>query len=95
MPNEKTTAPKFDANDAQVLVQLAQNAPLRNLREAQGVSELLQRFTAWFNDVTASPADDSAPTPPAPRKRRSRIDDVPPPSAPPASPDSTVGDVTA
>lgn len=71
--------PKFDKQDAQNVIVLAQNAPLRNLKEASEVSDLLQRFAAWFEFVTAAPA------PTYNRKRK----------VTPASPDVQPEDVTA
>lgn len=63
--------PKFDKQDAQNVIALAQNAPLRNLKEASEVSDLLQRFAAWFEFVTVA-------TTPKPVKRRG----TPPADAP-------------
>lgn len=44
--------PTFTPQDAQSLVALASNAPLRNLAEAGQVSALLQRFLMWHQFVT-------------------------------------------
>lgn len=43
--------PSFSDLDAQNLVALAQNAPLRNLKEAEQVSQMLQRFKEWYDSV--------------------------------------------
>lgn len=49
--------PTFSTQDAQNLIAVAQNAPLRNLKEAEMVSQLIQRFAAWHEHVTKTPAD--------------------------------------
>lgn len=70
---------EFSTQDAQNLVALAENAPLRNLKEAEQVSKLLTRFVAWHAKVTAPvPADvPEAKT----RKPRSKPDQTPPADA--------------
>jgi hypothetical protein len=65
--------PKFDTQDAKNLIALAQNAPLRNLQEASQVSDLLQRFSAWF-EAASKPA----PAPRAARKGTKATPDVKP-----------------
>jgi hypothetical protein len=57
--------PEFSQQDAQTLVLLAENAPLRNLKEAENVSKLLQRFSAWYEHISKPSAT------PNPRKQRS------------------------
>lgn len=54
----------FTAQDAQNIVLLAQNSPLKNLQEAKNVSELLARFAQWANTHFSSgaAAADQAPS---------------------------------
>lgn len=54
---------------------LAQNAPLRNLREAQEVSALLTRFQQWTQKQLA-------PKPGLPATRRARANGATPPESP-------------
>jgi len=44
---------QFTKQDAEHLIQHAQTAPLANLRHAEQVSALLQRFAAWYEEQTA------------------------------------------
>lgn len=58
---------EFSNQDAQNIVALAENAPLRNLKEAEQVSKLLARFVAWHGKVTA------APEPPKPARKPRQV----------------------
>lgn len=69
------TTPTFTEVDAQNLIQAAQNSPLRNLKEAEYLSGLLQRFAAWHAHVT------KAEVPKPLRKARQES-----PASPPADP---------
>jgi hypothetical protein len=42
----------FTQQDAQNLIAHAQTAPLANLKHAEAVSSLLQRFAKWYEDVS-------------------------------------------
>lgn len=57
---------KFTPQDATNLIAIAQLAPLKNLGEAQNVSDLLQRFAAWANSSFKAALPVQAGTPPAP-----------------------------
>lgn len=41
----------FTEQDAELLIQTAQSAPLQNMRHAQAVSELLTRFQQFFAET--------------------------------------------
>lgn len=43
----------FTEQDAELLIQTAQAAPLQNMRHAQAVSEMLTRFQQWFAEAKA------------------------------------------
>jgi hypothetical protein len=47
--------PQFSKQDAEMLVAHAQTAPLANLRHAEQVSQLLQRFAAWYEHNAKEP----------------------------------------
>lgn len=47
--------PDFTSQDAQNLIAHAQTAPLVNLKHAEQVSNLLQRFAAWHESVSKEP----------------------------------------
>lgn len=49
----------FTSQDAQLLIQTAQNAPLQNMQHAAVISTLLQRFQVFYQQATA-PAAPSA-----------------------------------
>jgi hypothetical protein len=40
---------KFTPEEAQALIDIAQSAPLRDMRHASQVSVLLQKFRDWYN----------------------------------------------
>lgn len=48
-----TNEPSFSPQDAQTLLNHAQSAPLQHLGHAEQVSNLLQRFHAWFSGLEA------------------------------------------
>lgn len=48
----KMPSPSFTPQDAQNLIAIAQNAPLQNLKAAEQVSALLQRFATWYEFVS-------------------------------------------
>lgn len=75
--SDSKPALNFSPQDANTLIALAQNAPLQNLRQAEQVSQLLQRFGAWYASVVA-PAGEATEAP-KPRKRRG---ESPPVAAP-------------
>lgn len=58
-------APQFTKKDAQDVILLVQSAPLQNMRHAAAVSELLQRFSTWYEASTAEPAQSSDSETPA------------------------------
>jgi hypothetical protein len=64
-------APTFTDLDVQNLIAVAQAAPLRNMKEAESVSLLLQRFRSWHEHVTKETAK-------APRKRAPDVQDSDP-----------------
>lgn len=47
----------FTQHDADAIIQMVQSAPLANMRHAQEVSALLQRFQAWYKAQTAPPVE--------------------------------------
>lgn len=47
------TNPTFSAQEAQLLVNHAQTAPLQNLQHASEVSVVLQKFRAWYEHAVA------------------------------------------
>jgi hypothetical protein len=51
MPNED-----FTAQDAQNVILVCRNAPLRNMQEAEAVNALLAKFANWVNEKLAPPA---------------------------------------
>lgn len=57
------SAEDFSREDAEAVIALAQQAPLQNMKHAEAVSDLLQRFTKFYDKAT-KPA-------PVPRKPRS------------------------
>lgn len=77
-------APEFSQLDAKNIVALAQNAPLRNLHEAQEVSKMLERFTAWYDSVTTPSA-----APATTRKPRKSIEQPPSTETGPTAEDLT------
>lgn len=56
-------APEFTPQDAQFLIATAQSAPLQNMKHAEAVSQLLQRFQAWYAFQVSPPGPDDEETP--------------------------------
>lgn len=52
----------FSEQDAQALIQTAQSAPLQNMKHAEMVSGLLQRFAAFYKAATAPVEPPGVPT---------------------------------
>lgn len=52
---------QFSKQDAAALIEHAQCAPLANLRHAEQISQLLQRFAQWHEQVTSPAAPTAAP----------------------------------
>jgi hypothetical protein len=67
--------PEFSPQDSQNLIALAQNAPLRNMREAEEVAKLIKRFADFYDAA-------SQPVAPVSRKRRETNQAVPPSQEP-------------
>jgi hypothetical protein len=53
----------FTRDDAQRIVNLAQNSPLKNLADAADTANLLQRFADWANPQFPGPVSPLSATP--------------------------------
>lgn len=45
----------FSAQDAQILVALAERAPLQNMQHAKEAGDVIHRFVMWFNETQPKP----------------------------------------
>lgn len=69
--------PTFSQQDAEYLIVVSQRAPLANMKEAEHLSGLLQRFKAWYEHVANNEGAKKAPG----RKGRQEV-----PASPPEDP---------
>lgn len=54
------TPPTFSPQDAEYLIVVAQRAPLSNMKEAEHLSQTLQRFKGWYEHVANAEAPKAA-----------------------------------